>query len=404
MNIYGERDGWKSSCGAREARFSFLQVAGPNRVAIFPAGNRRGGLSQRDLNVKRPQSGSSGLTGFDLFSGAGGLTLGLKEAGIRTRFAVEIEPHRIQTFAGHTPDADLLALDIRMLDLSSYQRRVDLVYGGPPCQPFSSGGLRNGTGDQRDMIPWFIKAVRDIEPVAFLMENVPGLTVGERLSYLNKVLGEFRSLGFYVEWKIVNAADFGVPQKRRRLFIVGMRDRPFRFPTETHGPNRRYPHVAVQDVLSTVQMGEPNPSKVVYAKYPDLRPSPFDGHLFNGGGRPINRAQPSHTILAAAGGNKTHFFDDLRLVPDYHRHLRAGGIPRIGLLAGARRLTVLESAALQTFPTNLVFHGPRSAQYHQVGDAVPPKLASALGKALVRQILAEVEEPERTPESAGRRP
>jgi len=236
------------------------------------------------------------------------------------------------------------------------------------------------------MIPAFIKAVREVEPQAFLMENVPGLIAGDRLAYLSQIVEECEDLGFTVAWKVINAADYGVPQKRRRLFVIGLRGRRFRFPEPTHGPSRPLPHVAVKDVLPPHPIGELNPSKVFYAKKPDLRPRPYDGHGFNGGGRPINRDEPCHTILASAGGNKTHFFDEQNLVANYHRHLAGGGTPRSGILPGARRLTVLETAILQTFPPDVVFCGPRSSQYRQVGDAVPPLLAEVLGRALLEQM------------------
>ncbi len=337
----------------------------------------------------KPDSTSTFVSGIDLFSGAGGLTLGFKEAGIKTVRAVEIDPYRVETFAKHTPDAEIIDADITRVNLRKYRNTVDVLYGGPPCQPFSSGGLRNGQADSRDMMPHFIDAVRTIRPEAFFMENVPGLTAGDRRAYFVAILNELRVLGYHVTWKVLNAADYGVPQNRRRLFVVGMRERMFRFPKETHGPGRTRAYLTVNDVLPPYQVGEPNPSLVFYAKNPDLRPSPFDGHLFNGGGRPIDKSQPSDTILASAGGNKTHFFDDLGIVPEYHRHLLAGGAPGEGVVPGARRLTVLESATLQTFPSSVVFCGPRSVQYHQVGDAVPPKLAAVLGRALVRQLLAQ---------------
>ena len=219
------------------------------------------------------------------------------------------------------------------------------------------------------MIPQFIRVVEEVRPDAFLMENVPGLVVGDRMTYLATVMDRLEELGFRLAWSVLNAADFGVPQKRRRLFVVGLRNEAFDFPEPTHGPGRSKPHVRVRDVLSDHPIGEPNPSKVFYAKTPDLRPSPYDGHLFNGGGRPIDLEKPSHTILASAGGNKTHFFDEEGLVPPYHEHLMAGGTPKQGTLPGGRRLTVQESLLLQTFPTGMTFCGPKSAQYHQIGDA-----------------------------------
>jgi DNA (cytosine-5)-methyltransferase 1 len=328
------------------------------------------------------------VVGIDLFAGAGGLTIGFKRAGVETVAAIEIDPYRAETFARHTPKADIIVGDIRRVGLSAFRGKVDLVYGGPPCQPFSSGGLRAGKDDERDMMPWFVKAIKVIRPPAWLMENVPGLVAGNRKAYFISILTELQLMGYWISWKIINAADFGVPQKRRRLFVVGMRSRPFRFPKETHGPGRKFQHVPVRAVLPPFQIGEPNPSLVFYAKKPDLRPSPYDGHLFNGGGRPINRDEPCHTILASAGGNKTHFFDDLNIVREYHRYLMAGGKPREGVVPGARRLTALESAILQSFPPDMVFVGPRSAQYHQIGDAVPPRLAEVLGNALVEQLLA----------------
>lgn len=338
------------------------------------------------------------IEAIDLCAGAGGLTLGFKEAGIKTILAVEIDRYCAQSLRRHSPEIEVRAEDIRNFDFKSLKGRIGLVYGGPPCQPFSSGGLRSAAHDKRNMIPWFVQAIRDVQPEAFFMENVPGLAAGDRVSYFSQVLGELlsaselASLGYHVNWKVINAADYGVPQNRRRLFVIGMRDHVFTFPKPTHGRGCGFDYVAVKDVLPPYQIGDANPSRVFYARRPDLRPSPYDGHLFNGGGRPINRDRPCHTILASAGGNKTHFFDELGLAPQYHRYLMEGGAPREGTLEGARRLTVLESAIIQTFPSGLVFAGPRSSQYLQVGNAVPPRLATEIGRALIRQMLGQPHE------------
>jgi DNA (cytosine-5)-methyltransferase 1 len=323
---------------------------------------------------------------LDLFAGAGGLSIGFHEAGFKTVAAVESDSYAAQTFAHHSPSTNVLNEDIQSVGLAIFRRKVDVVIGGPPCQPFSSGGRRDAHQDERDMIPAFLKSLELIQPNAFVMENVPGLTVGERFQYFGNVLHAMKSLGYTVEWRVVSAVDYGVPQKRRRLFIIGMRDQSFRFPKATYGPGTNRPHVTVSDVLPQHQVGDPNTAIVTYAKLPDLRPSPFDGLMFNGGGRPVDRQAPSHTILASAGGNKTHFFDDLDVVPAYHRHLLASGEPYVGTVPGARRLTTLESAILQTFPPETKFCGPRSAQYRQIGNAVPPLLSQVLARALAEQL------------------
>jgi DNA (cytosine-5)-methyltransferase 1 len=260
---------------------------------------------------------------------------------------------------------------------------IDLVAGGPPCQPFSSGGKRLASQDVRDMIPEYVRAVREARPRAFLMENVYGLFGSAHYDYFGAVLGSLTKLGYVVAAAVINSAAYGVPQKRRRVFVVGLRKGKFEFLQPTHGPGTGQPYVPAGSILKKGKViGEPNPSRVFYAKRPDLRPSPYDGHIFNGGGRPVDLNAPCHTILASAGGNKTHFIDTLSLVPEYHAHVLRGGKPRTGVLEGARRLTAEESALIQTFPSWFRFLGSRSARYTQIGNAVPPKLAEVIGIAL----------------------
>lgn len=329
------------------------------------------------------------LESIDLFSGAGGLTWGLEAAGFHTVAAVDNDADCCASYSDAFPKVDLHHGAIQAISFRGFSG-IPLLAGGPPCQPFSSGGKRLGDGDERNMVPEFIRAVKEAEPAAFLLENVPGLVSGKRRAYFEEILRALSRLGYHLTWQVLNAAEYGVPQKRRRLILVGMREKPFVFPAPTHGPMGDKPFAVVGDYLDVnTVLGEPNPSKVVYAKNPDLRPSPYDGHLFNGGGRPIDLNAPSHTILAAAGGNKTHFLDTLNLVPEYHKHLLAGGEPRSGTLPGGRRLTVAESAILQTFPRTARFAGSRSSQYSQVGNAVPPLLATVIGVAIRAQLLGD---------------
>ena len=324
---------------------------------------------------------------IDLFAGAGGLSLGFERAGFRSVAAVEADRDCAETYNNLFPASELKHRDIREVSFNEL-KGVDLVAGGPPCQPFSSGGKGLSSEDSRDMLPEFIRVIREVRPRAFLLENVPGLAGPSHKAYFQNVLAALRDLEYTLWLQVLNAADYGVPQKRRRLFVVGLTQGKFRFPQVTHGPYAKRPHVTAGKYISTTRtLGEPNASVVVYAKRPDLRPSPYDGQLFNGGGRPINLTAPSHTILAAAGGNKTHFLDTRGEVPPYHAHLVRGGKPRMGVLEDGRRLTVLESALLQSFPKQVRFFGSRSSQYSQVGNAVPPCLAAALGKEIAAALI-----------------
>lgn len=329
---------------------------------------------------------------LDLFSGPGGLSIGLQRAGFSVRAAVEFNRDAMSTYARHTSEAQHFNEDIRGVGFSQFRGKIDLVAGGPPCQPFSMGGARKATADVRNMVPEFIRCVAEVQPYMFLMENVPGLTLSSVRPYFDGVLHELAALGYHLNWSIVNSADFGVPQKRRRLFVLGCKDRTLRLPAPTHGPGLMFPHPRSRDFLTHDPKGIVPASLVKFAKAPDLRPNPYAGHVYNGGGRPIDPDGPCHTILASSGGSKTHWIDTLGIAPEYHAHLLAGGAPREGIVPGARRLTVEECAIIQTFPKELEFCGSRSAQYTQVGDAVPPTLAAAIGMAIAAQLEHEPSE------------
>ena len=326
----------------------------------------------------------------DLFAGAGGLSLGLARAGLTPVAAAEMDDTALGTYlaahAGHAIQA--YQGDIARHSFRGLRGQVAVVAGGPPCQPYSLGGLRRGVADERDGLPEFVRAVREIEPLAFLLENVPGLARGAQLARLRGILGELTDLGFHVEWRLLHAADYGVSQRRRRLVVVGSRSAGFTWPAPTHGPDAARPWVSAADLLDPAQpVGEPNETAVTYARNPDLRPSPWDGHLWNGGGRPINPAGQVPTLLASMGGNKTPWLDGAAVVPAYHAHLLAGGRPRAGVVPGARRITVEEAAIVQGFPTDMPWRGSRSARYRQVGNAVPVQLAAAVGQALAAHLV-----------------
>jgi DNA (cytosine-5)-methyltransferase 1 len=323
---------------------------------------------------------------LDLFCGAGGLSLGLGAAGISVVAGVERDDDAAATWAKEHPGAVVHQGDVNQVDWRRFDG-VALVVGGPPCQPWSIGGLRQGEGDVRDGWPAFMAALRYLRPRAFLAENVAGLTEGVMRARWMRLVSDLVDLGYNVSARVVNAADYGVPQKRRRCIVVGFRDQgAFVFPAATHGPGRRQPWQTAGSVVGPEPWGESNGAIVTYAARPDIRKGAYAGHVFNGGGRPIDMEGPAPTLLASMGGNKTPWLDTQGIVPRYHAHLLGGGEPRSGLVPGARRITVEEAALLQTFPPDMSFVGRRSSRYRQIGNAVPPLLAEAMGRALLPQM------------------
>jgi DNA (cytosine-5)-methyltransferase 1 len=284
---------------------------------------------------------------------------------------------------------EFLPGDIGKHSFKKWKGELALVAGGPPCQPFSLGGLRAGETDTRDGLPEFVRVVRETQPEAFLLENVPGLVRGLMRHHFDQLIMDLEALKYRVDWRVLKAADFGVPQRRQRLMIVGVRGRNrFEWPEPTHGTPAK-PHVTAGTLVDAHRIiGAPNLSPVTYAKAPDLRPSPWDGHVWNGGGRPINPAGLAPTMLASMGGNKTPWLDGGNIVENYHAHLLAGGRARKGAVPGARRITSEEAALLQTFPQDMPWRGARSSRYRQVGNAVPVLLAEQVGKALARHLHA----------------
>ncbi|WP_283189859.1 DNA (cytosine-5-)-methyltransferase [Pseudomonas sp. PMCC200344] len=326
------------------------------------------------------------MRAIDLFSGPGGLSLGLKRAGFSVIANVELNKDAMATYVSHDVTSEHYNQDIQSVSFTRYRGKVDLLAGGPPCQPFSIGGLRKSSSDSRDMIPEYIRCLREVQPAAFIMENVPGLTLKRTRPYFEWALAQLAACGYFINWALLSASDYGVPQKRKRLFVLGCKHKTLRFPAPTHGLEAGVPHVTAFSVLGVDPIGDAPNSSVFFAKSPDTRPSPYAGHVFNGGGRPLDPNGPCHTILASSGGNKTHWIDTLNIVPEYHAHLMAGGAPRAGVVPGARRLSVEECALIQTFPEGFCFSGTRSAQYKQVGDAVPPDLAFAIAGAVHSQL------------------
>jgi DNA (cytosine-5)-methyltransferase 1 len=343
-----------------------------------------------------PEGGKSVGTVVSLYSGAGGLDLGFSAAGFESIWANDIDPVAVATYNGNLSNHAARAGDIRDLALPS-AGAADLVIGGPPCQGFSVAGKMD-PNDPRSRHVWeFMSAVERIRPRAYCMENVKALAVNRRWRMLyHRLIERGEELGYRVTALVLNASDFGVPQARERMFLLGMSNGAAVevLPTSASNPP------TVRDALALLpDYGEPGndtrcPAKVTTARRPVLRRSPYAGMLFNGQGRPLNLDAPAPTLPASMGGNRTPIIDQRELaqgerswILDYHDRLwidRKRVLRRVP--AHLRRLTVEEAAVLQTFPLEMQWEGTLGQQFRQIGNAVPPSLAFHVASAIRRAL------------------
>lgn len=247
------------------------------------------------------------LRAISLFSGAGGMDLGFERAGFNTVVAVEMDKDACATFKRNFPVTVLV--ERRVEEITSWSPwRPAVVYGGPPCQPFSAAGKGAGAYDPRDGFPHAIEVVRQLKPRAFVFENVRGLTFKTHQAYLHRALGDLGRLGYNMHHRVLDAADYGVPQRRHRLFIVGFRDKVavnrFSWPEPTHGDPKRFlfgrqPWVTVREALNLenpVRHRSPSAGTVGHLDEPSAHTS-TKGVLYEEAALPIMDA-PSTTIDA----------------------------------------------------------------------------------------------------------
>jgi DNA (cytosine-5)-methyltransferase 1 len=358
------------------------------------------------------------LTTISLFTGAGGLDLGLEAAGFETCIAVDSDPDSVSTIQENR-EWPIIGANIHDVPSSELLKaaelqvgEADLVVGGPPCQPFSKSGYW-ARGDSKRLndprastLEAYLRVLRDVQPKAFLLENVPGLNFSGKnegvlllqttVASINKDLGTQYSLSIAK----LNAADFGVPQERERVFIVGSRDgRPFAFPTPTHSPagvggsgldlewrtdeTQLQPYRTAWDAIGDLQDDDSDDLQLT-GKWADLVPSIPEGcnylfHTDRGFGQPIfgwrtrywsfllklSKRLPSWTITAAPGAG---------IGPFHWRN---------------RKLSTRELCRLQTVPDSYSIKGNAASARRQLGNAVPSAIAERLGLEIRAQFLGE---------------
>lgn len=354
-------------------------------------------------------------TYVSLYAGAGGLDIGFSLAGFAPVWVSELDENALKS---HDAVFEQLAEDRPHLNGSSCTSRsgdllaiprdelpaegsADLVIGGPPCQGFSVAGKMDPNDERSKHVFHFLDVVERVQPKAFLLENVKALYENRRWAGIrDELVKRAEALGYDTILTLANAAHFGVPQARERMFFIGVK-KGLGAPLAPE-PTTRENLPTVREALSQLPpYGEPGNdsfcvAKITTAKAPVLRRSPFAGMLFNGAGRPLNLDAPSVTLAASMGGNKTPIIDQRVLefedteswVVDYHSELwESEGASVVNEVPDyLRRLTVEEAAAIQTFPLGMAWKGPQSSRFRQIGNAVPPRLALAAAEAIKKSL------------------
>jgi DNA (cytosine-5)-methyltransferase 1 len=319
----------------------------------------------------------------------------------------------LETLSLNFPDTPTLCRDIRetpaeeLLELGGLSKgEPTLVIGGPPCTPFSKSGFwleekRESQDPNASLLDEYVRVVRDTQPEAFILENVQGLTYSTHRAQFQRLLGQLLELGYNPKWKVLLAAEYGVPQLRRRVFVVGRRDgKPFKFPDTTHsGLSERdrvvdlskLPFVTAGDVIADLLPGIPESSEIVDGEFGELAAEVPAGqnylwHTDRYGGRNVFKWRSRYWTFL------------LRLDPDRpSTTLQAQPGPWVGPFhwenvdnghgeKRARRLRVPEMLRLMTFPDDFKLAGNRADIQRQLGNAVPVKLGLVVVEALMAQL------------------
>lgn len=363
---------------------------------------------------------------ISLFSGAGGLDLSVErcvdpplefagtESCYEIALATDCDCEALDTLRANLGPRETLCSDIReisnseILSVAGLSRgEASLLIGGPPCTPFSKSGFhlpekRASMDPNSSLLDEYVRVVDGVKPEAFILENVQGLTYSTHRMQFDRLLIGLRSAGYSVNWKVLLAAEFGVPQLRRRVFVIGRRDgKLLSFPESTHSgwserdrvyDETKLPFITSGQAIKDLLPGEPEPDEIVAGRYADLAATipPGENYLWHterGGGQPIwkwrsrywtfllrlDPNRPSTTLQAQPG----------LWVGPYHWEnvLDASGRER------ARRLRLPEILRIMTFPDD--FHIPtdrRATFQRQLGNAVPVELGKAVVHAVAEQL------------------
>ncbi|MEB3283636.1 MAG: DNA (cytosine-5-)-methyltransferase [Lyngbya sp.] len=325
-----------------------------------------------------PQLPRNQWRSLSLFSGCGGLDLGFERSGFTHVASYEILPEAGQTLQNLQPNWKIFSGeqgDARKIDWRQYRNLVDVVQGGPPCQPFSLAGRQKGGEDSRDLFPEFIRAILEIEPLVFVAENVPALVSKKFARYVGEMIISPLSKKYTLTHFILDASSFGIPQVRKRVFFVGFKDsriaQKYQPPQPTHEASQFPNSQSNSEIQLNLFSNEKKPHCMGAREALGLPDIGFDGLS------PTLRSSltgPRHTtsILSSASAQKA--WEKLQIWPNGVAENREKA--RLFVAKnGHFRLSVPDCAILQGFPESWRIYGPVYMALGQIGNAVPPPMA-----------------------------
>lgn len=345
---------------------------------------------------------------IDLFAGVGGLSLGFEQCGFEVVLANEYDESIANAYSKNHKTTKMIIGDITTLDLElcfgQYRNKVDVIVGGPPCQGFSQKGQRKTIHDERNFLfKYYVKVVELVKPKYFVMENVPNLLSAEKGFFKKEISDLFQSLGYTLAMDILNASDYGVPQNRRRAVIIGKLGN-----VALNLPKAQNKKVYIWDAISDLAFlnsGEGNEKQ----KYLHEPLSDYQKEMRKDSKFLYNHVATKHSSIALERLFLIPPNSGKEALPEKHltksiysgtwTRMRKDEIsatittrfdtPSSGKFTHPflnRAITVREAARIQSFPDNFIFVGNKGSQMKQVGNAVPPLLASAIAKVIMNDI------------------
>ncbi|WP_322172538.1 DNA cytosine methyltransferase [Acutalibacter caecimuris] len=354
------------------------------------------------------------MEAIDLFAGCGGLSWGFLQAGWHMARAVELDGQAAATYAHNHPHAQVLAEDISQTVGLFRQGEAQAVIGGPPCQGFSMAGARIRRGFMDDprnyLFRHYFQIVKTVRPLVFVMENVKGMATMQGGAIFREILRLFQDESalegpaYRLHWQVVNAAGFGVPQKRERLILLGTTLSGVDFPALWEATRREiaqaqpgfFDPVTVRDAIGNLPA--PAPNGLVPAPPPQTA---YQRYLAGAGAMLSGHSRTNHSPLAVARMKQIPAGENYTVLKETIRSVHSGAYGRLQWDSPAptvttrfdtpaggrfihpvedRTLTPREAARLQSFPDDFRFSGSKTAVCRQIGNAVPPKVAYFLGK------------------------